>query len=85
MKKITLVLILLICTLYIKADSTPQWITAFENQNATNSWICFQKEINIKVVPATTSAKAATTRIQNSQQNNRNNFFPNLPMYSSMM
>ena len=36
-------------------------------------------------VPATTSAKAATTSIQNSQQNNRNNFFPNLPMYSSMM
>ena len=36
-------------------------------------------------VPATTSANAATTSIQNSQQNNRNNFFPNLPMYSSMM
>ena len=59
MKKITLVLILLICTLYIKADSTPQWITAFENQNATNSWICFQKEINIKVVPARASARIA--------------------------
>ena len=36
-------------------------------------------------VPATTSANAATTRIQNSQQNNRNNFLPNFPMYSSMM
>ena len=29
-------------------------------------------------VPATTSANAATTRIQNSQQNKRNNFFPKL-------
>ena len=36
-------------------------------------------------VPATTSANAATTRIQNSQQNRRNNFFPNLPIYSSMI
>ena len=36
-------------------------------------------------VPATTSANAATTRIQNSQQNNRNNFFPNFPIYSSIM
>lgn len=59
MKKITLVLILLLCTLYVKADSTPQWITAFENQNATNSWICFQKEFNIKVVPVRASARIA--------------------------
>ena len=36
-------------------------------------------------VPATTSANAATTRIQNSQQNRRNNFFPNLPIYSSII
>ena len=36
-------------------------------------------------VPATTSANAATTRIQNNQQNNRNNFFPSLPIYSSIM
>lgn len=59
MKKITLALILLICTLHAKADSTPQWITAFENQNATNSWICFQKEFNIKVVPTRASARIA--------------------------
>lgn len=59
MKKITLALILLICTLHAKADSAPQWITAFENQNATNSWICFQKEINIKVVPTRASARIA--------------------------
>lgn len=59
MKKISLVLILLICSWYAKADSTPQWITAFENQNATNSWICFQKEFNIKVVPARASARIA--------------------------
>lgn len=59
MKKITLALILLIYTLHAKADSAPQWITAFENQNATNSWICFQKEINIKVVPARASARIA--------------------------
>ena len=31
-------------------------------------------------VPATTSAKAATTRIQNSQQNSRNSFFPVFPI-----
>ena len=36
-------------------------------------------------VPATTSANAATTRMQNSQQNKRNNFFPNLPIYSSII
>ena len=36
-------------------------------------------------VPATTSANAATTRIQNNQQNNRNNFLPNFPIYSSMI
>ena len=36
-------------------------------------------------VPATTSAKAAITKIQNSQQNNRNSFLPSLPMYSSIM
>ena len=36
-------------------------------------------------VPATTSANAATTRIQNSQQNKRNNFFPSFPMYASIM
>ena len=36
-------------------------------------------------VPATTSANAATTRMQNSQQNNRNNFLPNFPIYSSMI
>ena len=36
-------------------------------------------------VPATTSANAATTRIQNSQQNSRNNFLPSLPMYSSII
>lgn len=59
MTKITLTLILLICSLYIKADTTPQWITAFENQNATNSWICFQKEFNIKVVPARAFARIA--------------------------
>ena len=43
MKKISFILLLLICSLNAKADSTPQWITAFENQNATNSWICLQK------------------------------------------
>ena len=36
-------------------------------------------------VPATTSANAATTRIQNNQQNKRNNFFPNFPIYASMI
>ena len=41
--------------------------------------------VNPLNVPATTSANAATTKIQNSQQNKRNNFFPNFPMYSSMM
>lgn len=36
-------------------------------------------------VPATTSANAATTKIQNNQQNNKNNFFPNFPIYSSII
>jgi len=36
-------------------------------------------------VPATTSAKAAITRIQNNQQKAKNNFLPTLPMYSSII
>lgn len=59
MKKISFILLLLICSLNAKADSTPQWITAFENQNATNSWICLQKEFTVKVVPAHASARIA--------------------------
>lgn len=59
MKKISLILFLLICSLYAKADCKPQWITAFENQNATNSWICFQKEFNINVVPAKAPTRIA--------------------------
>ena len=35
-------------------------------------------------VPATTSANAAMTRIQNNQQKMENNFFPNFPIYSSI-
>ena len=35
-------------------------------------------------VPATISANAAITRSVNSQQNNRNNFLPNLPIYFSI-
>ena len=41
--------------------------------------------VNPLKVPATTSAKAATTRIQNSQQKSRNSFFPIFPIYSSIM
>lgn len=59
MKKIILVLILLNCFWIAKADSSPRWITAFENQNATNSWICFQKEINIAAVPEQALARIA--------------------------
>ena len=33
----------------VRMDSAP--ITAFENQNATNTWMCFQKEIFINAVP----------------------------------
>ena len=36
-------------------------------------------------VPATTSANAAITKIQNSQQKIENNFFPNFPIYSSII
>ena len=36
-------------------------------------------------VLATISAKAATTRMENNQVNNRNNFLPNFPMYNSIM
>ena len=35
-------------------------------------------------VPATTSANAATTKIQNSQQKSKNNFLPILPIYASI-
>ncbi len=48
MKKYFLTLVILcVVSLQLSAVSVPQWITAFENQNATNSWICFQKEFNI--------------------------------------
>lgn len=52
MKKIQIILFILAFFLNAKADNKPQWITAFENQNATNSWICLQKEFNVKVVPS---------------------------------
>ena len=53
MKKYFLTLVILcVVSLQLSAVSVPQWITAFENQNATNSWICFQKEFNINAVPA---------------------------------
>lgn len=53
MKKYFLTLVILcVVSLQLSTVSVPQWITAFENQNATNSWICFQKEFNINAVPA---------------------------------
>ena len=43
--------VLLAVSIQLSAVSIPQWITAFENQNATNTWMCFQKEIFINAVP----------------------------------
>jgi alpha-L-rhamnosidase len=45
-------------TIEIEAQEKAQWITAFENQSATNTWLCFRKDINISELP-----KIAKTRI----------------------
>ncbi|MBO9571629.1 MAG: hypothetical protein J7497_05400, partial [Chitinophagaceae bacterium] len=36
-----------------------RWITAFENQNETNTWIVFRKEINIDKKPSSLNAMIA--------------------------
>lgn len=59
MKRLKLVLLLLFSSfLLCFADSKPQWITSTDNKNVTNTWICFQKQINLGVKP-----KKAVTRI----------------------
>lgn len=59
MKTIHILLLCFLCFLNVKAEHLPMWITAFENQNATNSWICMQKDFNINVVPSKAIARIA--------------------------
>lgn len=55
----TLILLLLLLGQISISAHPPQWITAFENQNATNTWICFQKEFQVNEVPSKAIAKIA--------------------------
>ena len=41
-----------------QSQETPKWITTFENQNATNTWLCFSKTIDLDKTP-----ESAKTRI----------------------
>lgn len=36
-----------------------QWITTFENQNATNTWMCFRKDFELESLPGKVSARIA--------------------------
>lgn len=46
-------------TTYAQTSWKAQWITAFENQNETNTWIVFRKEVNLSAKPSTLNAKIA--------------------------
>ena len=56
---ISLLLILGFSSGKASGQEKAQWITAFENQNATNSWMCFRKEFTVDEVPETVTAKIA--------------------------
>lgn len=48
------------CQNFSQSDTwQAHWITAAESQSATNTWICFRKEINVQVNPAIAFAKIA--------------------------
>ena len=39
-------------TVWAQADvSEAHWITAFENQSATNTWLCFRRDIRLDTLP----------------------------------
>ena len=40
------------CFASVHANTEPaHWITSFENQSATNTWICFRNDVNLDSVP----------------------------------
>lgn len=44
-RKIVLVIWGLLSFFFVQADeSRARWITAFENQSASNTWLCFRKD-----------------------------------------
>lgn len=48
------------CQTFSQSDAwQAHWITAAESQSATNTWICFRKEVNIQAKPAVAFAKIA--------------------------
>lgn len=60
MKHILLSLLALFLVLNIHATEWEgKWIVVFDNQNITNSWYAFRKQINIKKTPKTAIAKIA--------------------------
>jgi alpha-L-rhamnosidase len=60
MKKLTLTLLLLSFSfIYVNASNDAKWITTSDNQNAVNTWLCFQKVSTIKTVPQTAIARIA--------------------------
>lgn len=52
-RKIVLVIWGLLSFFFVQADeSRARWITAFENQSASNTWLCFRKDIHLNSCPS---------------------------------
>ena len=52
-RKIVLVIWGLLSFFFVQADeSRARWITAFENQSASNTWLCFRKDIHLNSRPS---------------------------------
>lgn len=52
MKRFLVFLFLLSFIVSTNAKEKAKWITAFENQNATNSWLCFRKNFEVNNLPS---------------------------------
>ncbi len=60
-KMICILMMLMSCQLLLHAGAgwDAQWITAFENQSETNTWIAFRKEFDVQELPAVAPARIA--------------------------
>ena len=48
-----------LCSFQVRAVSKASWITASDNQNASNTWICFRKDFSIDKIPEDVIARIA--------------------------
>ena len=51
--------VFLLLSLHTLPAQTPNWITATNNQNATNTWQCFRKSITVNTLPQQAIARIA--------------------------